>query len=176
MAKKGTHKERALERLGDLSTIDPSLARAMIKVLKATLGQDDRLPSGPISFGAFHDAMVSALPGFYSPVDIPFTDLKRTATVLAVALRNQEDLDAFTWWVSRQGWLAKDPALNRVINALSRSIVHVRVEYRRFLESAEAKEMTIQTAEQIASVHAKRPRDPRTSLPFARKTVVSSHG
>lgn len=171
-----TNKDRAVARLGDMDTIDPSLARAMIKLLKAHISTgDEKLPVGPISYIAFHDAMVSALEGFYSPVEVSFPDLKRTATVLAAALRHQEDLDAFTWWVSRQGWLKDDPSLNRVVNALSRNIVNVRSLYREYLGSAAYREEVSQQADMLAQRNKDRPADSQTLL-FKPKLVSSPHG
>lgn len=171
-----TNKDRAVARLGDMDTIDPSLARAMIKLLKAHISTgDEKLPVGPISFVQFHDAMVAALDGFYSPVEPSWTDMKRTATVLAASLRHQEDLDAFSWWVSRQKWLQDDASLSRVINALSRSIVHVRSLYREHLGSAAYREEVAQQADVLAQRNKDRPADNQALL-FRPKLISSPHG
>ena len=171
-----TNKDRAVARLGDMDTIDPSLARAMIKLLKAHISTgDEKLPVGPISYIMFHDAMVSALEGFYSPVEVSFPDLKRTATVLAAALRHQDDLDAFTWWVSRQDWLKKDASLSRVINALSRNIVDVRIRYRDYLGSAAYREEVAQQADMLAHRNAGKPAESQGLL-FRPRVISSPHG
>jgi hypothetical protein len=163
--------------LGDMSSIDLPLARAMIKLLKAHIAPEvEDLPVGAVTFVQFHEAMVTSLPGFYSPTEISFSDLKRTALVLAAALKTQEDLHAFSWWVSRQEWLAKDASLMRTVNALSRSIVHVKREFRAFIEQGGQIEQFCQQADDIARSKPYQPPIAENMSLFQPNMLVSRNG